>query len=305
MAESFNDLIDRKLLLVTGKGGIGKTLVGAALAQKAAAVGKKVCLIESTAHDQIAPLFGRGPIGHKVTLVSDNIWAVNLNATETFKDFIVKYLGLETLFNKVFSHSLVQSLLAMLPALSEITLLGRIYYACELAKDPQFDLVIFDGFSSGHFYNLLTTPEAVMNSGLVGPVITETRRIRDYMGQTENCGVLVVANPEPLIASESVEFVEKLIALNWVSVAALIVNRYQPSEGVSAELEALVAAGNDLSAAAEYCLGQVNSNEDTKKQLDACADKAGIPLLTIFNQGAVVEPLSADFHCQFFGGRDE
>ena len=59
----------------------------------------------------------------------------------------------------------------MLPGIAELTLLGRLYHLCVEKKD--YDLVVFDGYASGHFMALMKTPEAVLNSGMVGPVIDE------------------------------------------------------------------------------------------------------------------------------------
>ena len=77
LQESLAELLSKKLVLVTGKGGIGKSLVSTALALEARKLGKKVCLVESTAHDQIAPLFGVAPIGHQLRellLCVDSFW---------------------------------------------------------------------------------------------------------------------------------------------------------------------------------------------------------------------------------------
>ena len=157
MQDVFAALLQKKLILVTGKGGIGKTLSSVALALLARSQGKRVCLVESSAHDQLAPLFGHDPVGHQVKEVMPGISVINLNPQDNFRDFVIKHLGFAKLFEKVFTKPLVRSFIQTLPGISELTLLGRLYYFCELDRDDRFDLVIFDGFASGHFLSLLKT----------------------------------------------------------------------------------------------------------------------------------------------------
>lgn len=223
------ELFSKKLVMVTGKGGIGKSLVSSALALEARKLGKKVCLVESTAHDQIAPLFGSKPIGHNLRELSPGIFVINLNAQDNFKDFVIKHLGFAKLFEKVFTKPIVRSFIQMLPGIAELTLLGRLFYFVELDKEDNFDIVIFDGFASGHFDSLMRTPDAVMHSGMTGPVIEETTRVRQFLGDKSKVGVALVTVPEELIISEALDFSEKLEKNSPARVSAVIVNRLWPS----------------------------------------------------------------------------
>lgn len=221
----FTQLFTKKLLLVTGKGGVGKTLLTAALGSEAALCGKKVCLVECAGEDQLGPLLGIGKVGHRVAKVRENLFVTNLDPELNFRDFIVLHLGFSTLFDKIFSKSIVKSFVRMIPGISEITLLGRLYYYGMIEKDYHFDLVILDGFSSGHFLSLLSTPDAILNSGFVGPIIKETRAVKDYIFNDETTGVILINTPEPLVLSETIDFLERFRQISSSPPLALFINR--------------------------------------------------------------------------------
>jgi arsenite-transporting ATPase len=228
LQDLFSELLNKRIVMVTGKGGIGKTLTSFALAQMASAMGKRVCLVESSAHDQLAPLFGSEPIGHNLRELRPGISVINLNPQDNFRDFVIKHLGFATLFQKVFTRPIVRSFIQMMPGIAELTLLGRLYYFAELDVEDRFDLVILDGFASGHFHSLMKTPDAVLHSGMAGPVIDETQRVRSYIADPEKTAVVLVAVAEDLVVSEALDFVDKLQAETPAPLAAVMLNRTFP-----------------------------------------------------------------------------
>ncbi|MCX6128799.1 MAG: hypothetical protein NTX25_07010 [Proteobacteria bacterium] len=228
MRDLFAELLDKKLLMVTGKGGIGKTLTSYALAQLACAQGKKVCLVESSAHDQLAPLFGSEPVGHNLRELQPRLHVINLNAQDNFRDFVIKHLGFAKLFEKVFTRPIVRSFIQMMPGIAELTLLGRLFYFSELDREDRFDLVILDGFASGHFQSLMKTPDAVLQSGMLGPVIEETRRVQAFVTNPLKTAVVLVAVAEELVISEALEFSSRLRLETKAPLTTVLVNRLFP-----------------------------------------------------------------------------
>ncbi len=271
-------LFEHKLILVTGKGGIGKTVVATAMAMAAAQQGKRVCLVECADEDQIAPLLGHKSVGHSLTRHNDNLYFINLDQRLNFRDFVVKHLGFEQLFERVFNQAVIKSFVEMIPGLAEITLLGRLYYSAELARDPQFDLVIFDGFASGHFLSLMRTPDVILSSGLVGPIVRETQKVKDFL-TSAHCATIMVGAPEALVLSEVQDFVPTLLAQSPVALKGLFINRVP---GTSDDLEVLAAkAASDpiacqLAALVKNAQEQLASLTDLKTDLQKQpADKNG------------------------------
>ena len=219
----------RSLILLSGKGGIGKSFLTASIGLIAASQGKRVCLVESASQDQLSTQFGLQPIGHKLTQFHPNLFGINLDSDLNFRDFVVKHLGFTKLFDKIFSKSVMKSFIKLIPGIAEMTLLGRLYYFTELCDDPNFDLVIFDGSASGHFISLMKTPDAVIKSGMIGPVIDETKRVKEYLCSPK-CGTLLVTMGEDLIVSETLETARFFQENQTPHLDGILVNRSPKSE---------------------------------------------------------------------------
>lgn len=301
----FDELLSKKLILVTGKGGIGKSLMAGALAQKAASEGRNVCLVESTAQDQLAPLFGFPPVGHQVSLVKPKLSVINLNPQDNFRDFVVLHLGFAKLFEKVFTKPIVRSFIQMMPGIAELTLLGRLYHLCEEKKD--YDLVILDGFASGHFLSLMKTPDAVMNSGMVGPVIEETQKVRHFIFDESKVATLLVTTPEDLVISEALDFTERYLSELPSPVRHIAVNRclmtkqkLVPSEELTRDLDGV---GYALAYLRRRLVMEASSLERLQSGVcqvyQTCIDR--LPSLSLLpDLGAIDEPLASGFAKNWF-----
>ena len=219
-------LFDCRLVMVTGKGGIGKTFWSAALAWHAAErLGKKVLLVESVATSQISPLFGQAPSVHQRVTLSPNLTTRNFEAERNFEEYIVRYLGQQMLYDKVFNNRLVRSMINMIPGLSELLLLGRLFYYAELSPDERPDLMIFDSYASGHFLSLISTPDAVLGSHIGGPIQSETRRVRDFLADASKVATVYVAVPEDLVITECLDFLPRLSADLPATLSHIVMNR--------------------------------------------------------------------------------
>ncbi len=299
------ELLQKKLLILTGKGGIGKTLVSAALAQYAAEFGKKVLLVERSEEDQLAPLFGHSPVGHKETTVSENLDCINLDSSRCFEEYVVIQLGKKALFEKVFSNSVVRTFLNTIPGLAETMLLGRLYYSAVLQNPLKYDLIVFDAPASGHFYSLLTTPDAVIQSGLGGPLTKEVVKVRDFLAEADKVGVVLVAVPEELVVNESLEFIEKILDDCPTKVLGLIVNKATDISS-DADIDRLVSKyrNSPLAEAAQFVSRRHLLAIENQKILEQglsryAATSQKVPYFLLPDLGVVEEPLAFGFGKQF------
>ncbi|MBM4251747.1 MAG: ArsA family ATPase [Deltaproteobacteria bacterium] len=285
-----SDLFSRKLLLVTGKGGIGKTLLTAALGQLAASQGKRVLLVEYVACDQLAPLFGGQLPGHTERTVAPRIDCVNIDPTENFREYVTKYLKQKRLYDTIFSHRVVKSFINTVPGLAELMLLGRLFYHCELQEARPYDLVILDAFASGHFLSLMTTPDAIRDTSIGGPLNKETERVRNFLQDASKCATVFVTIPEPLVVSETLDFLPLLREKSPSKVAALVVNRMPPDiMGLPMEGPATAYLRRAHTVAQEALATLKSGIADTK-----------LPLWTLPELGFVPTPLPGDFAARFF-----
>jgi anion-transporting ArsA/GET3 family ATPase len=288
-------LFGKKLLLITGKGGIGKTLVTAALGRLAAQNGLRTLLVESSSEDQLAPLFGSPPVGHNETFVAPGLSCINLKPAENFREYVTKYLGQQKLFEKIFSHRVVQSFIKTIPGFNEIIMLGRLFYSSELAPGPRYDLIVFDGFASGHFLSLMTTPDALLNSGVGGPLSYETGRVKAFLGDAAKVGVVYIGVPEELVVSECLDFLPQLRAKAPAKLVGLIMNR-------AASLLADGAPTGAGPATRQYLTARLSAEAKARTILrDGLRERgfADLPRWELPEVGAVPEPLTDAFAAAF------
>ena len=215
------------------------------------------------------------------------------------------HLGFAKLFEKVFTQAIVQSFITMLPGITELTLLGRLFYFAELDEKHNFDHVIFDGYASGHFLSLLKTPDAVLNSGMVGPVIAETKRVRDYLLNPDKTAIVVVAMLEELIISESIELIRNLKAELNLAPLALLLNRCLPSLLQDASDD----PGGDLEPAIhEYFQGKRSRQLEALRKLndglqaDNNRREKDYPVQLLIDCGFLPEPLTQEFANRWLQG---
>lgn len=213
-----------KLVFVTGKGGIGKSLISASLALKYHQSGKRVLLVQQAATDHLGPLIGCSGVGHEESYPKSGLAIANYTAAGNFKDFVVKHLKHGALFESLISNKVVHGFFTAIPGFGELMLLGRLFYAVNLAPERP-DIVIVDSYASGHFMSLMTTPDAILQSGLAGPIATETAKVKGFLSDKKQCGSIVVGVPEELVVSEMLDLIPQLQAKAPVAVKGVVFNR--------------------------------------------------------------------------------
>ncbi len=276
---------NRRFILVTGKGGIGKTLLSSSLALWAARSGLRVLLVEQSAVGQIGPLLGRGGIAHEENW-DGNLGLANFTAGGNFKDFITKHLMKSNLLEVLVANKMVHSFFTAIPGFAELMLLGRIYYAVNLAKDPP-DLVIMDSYASGHFLSLMTTPDAVIKSGLAGPIIQQTQKVKEWLANPSQCSTIYVCTPEELVVSEALDFLPVLALRSPVKLEAVVMNRC---------LNNVVGHNTDLKGAAhifiqERITRQNRAIDTLKRGIESKDDLRNVSVICLPELGAIEEPL--------------
>ncbi len=224
--DTITSLFAHKLIFVTGKGGTGKTLITAYLAQKAALLGKRVLICELGASAQISGLFGiNEDIDYQPKSLSEHIHTARLSHRDCLKEYIVDRLRYPTIYEKVFTKNVVRSFLEAVPGLGEVMILGKLVYE---AKRAYYDLVLFDAPATGHFIQLLATPQNIRESGLIGPLVNEVREIEEYLADQINCAISLVSLPESLVLDETIEFMQYAQSHIKTPISLVILNQMLP-----------------------------------------------------------------------------
>lgn len=218
-------LLDRQLVVVSGKGGTGKTTVSAALAVLAARQGKRVLICEMDAKGSLAAAFDSGPLPFEPVAVDDRLWAMAMNTEDSLREYLrlfvhIPLVGRLGLLAKTFDFVADAA-----PGVKEILSLGKLCYE---VRERHYDLVIVDGVATGHVIAQLGAPDAISDLIKVGPVRDQTRWMQEILEDHTRTGVVLVTTPEEMPVLETVDLIERIANVTKVDVAAVVANRVLP-----------------------------------------------------------------------------
>jgi anion-transporting ArsA/GET3 family ATPase len=219
------DLLDRKLLFVTGKGGVGKTTIAASLALLGAQRGKRTLVGEIDAKGNLADFFETGPTVFKERELSPGLWAMSMNTEESLKEylslqlkipFVAKIGPLARTFDFVANAA---------PGVKEILTIGKFLWE---VREHHYDLVVVDAVASGHIVGQLAAPQAIQELVQVGMVHDQTDWMIELLGDHSRTGAVIVAAPEEMPVNETLDLATRLGTDTVVDLAAVVVNRVLP-----------------------------------------------------------------------------
>jgi anion-transporting ArsA/GET3 family ATPase len=219
------DLLDRRLVFVTGKGGVGKTTVAAALALLASRRGRRTLVCEVDAKGNMADLFESGPTAFAEREVQPGLWAMSMDTEASLRQYLSLQLKLPLVARVGPLARMFDFVATAAPGVREIVTVGKL---CWEVREEHYDLIVVDAAASGHIVSQLASPQAINSLVQVGLVRQQTDWMLDILGDPARTGVAVVATPEEMPVNESIELVDRLRAETNVDLAAVVVNRVLP-----------------------------------------------------------------------------
>ena len=118
-------LLSQRLWIVTGKGGVGRSTLSAALSLAASRRGKRTLVCELNTQERIAPMLGHAPVGPTVTRVEPNLWTVDIRPEDALHEYGLMILKFEPLYRAVFENRIVRHFLRFVPSIQELVMLGK------------------------------------------------------------------------------------------------------------------------------------------------------------------------------------
>jgi anion-transporting ArsA/GET3 family ATPase len=247
-----DDLLSRRLVVLTGKGGVGKSTVGAALAVAARERGKRVLLVEVAAPVEAARLIGGPPSQGRETEALPGLFTVNLDPAAVMDEYVRHVVKLEMLVRRILASPIYRRFFAAAPGLKELMVLGKVMVLEEARKrhsrEPQWDLIVLDAPATGHGLAFLKVPLAASAAVPVGPVGHNARRVLAMLRDPARTALVVVAIPEEMAVVEAVQFHRLATAEIGMEPAALVLNGCHErrfTDGDEAEVLRLTAEGAD------------------------------------------------------------
>lgn len=222
-------LEERRFLFITGKGGAGKTTVAAALATALAERDRRVLIAMTEAKERISSLFGVSPLGPEITEIAPNVSAVKIGPEAALREYGQMILKSRTLHNAVFDNKYVRSFLAAVPGLYQWAMLGKAWYhSTEELSDgrPRFDTVLFDAPATGHGLDMLRVPKVIVDVVPPGLLRRDAERAWKMFRDPAQSGVIIVALPEDMPATEAIELSMSIREELELPIARLVINAY-------------------------------------------------------------------------------
>jgi anion-transporting ArsA/GET3 family ATPase len=219
-------ILDRRLVFVTGKGGVGKTSVAAALALLGAASGKRTLVCEMDAKGSLANAFDAPPLVFRPREVEPNLFAMAMNTEDALREYLrlfvrVPFLGKIGPLARTFDFVADAA-----PGVKEILTIGKF---CWEAKERHYDLIVVDAEATGHIVAQIGAPLAIRELVQVGLVRDQTDWMLEVLHDPAMTGVAVVTTPEEMPVNETLGLLDRLTAETGVTASTLIANRVLPA----------------------------------------------------------------------------
>jgi anion-transporting ArsA/GET3 family ATPase len=280
-----NGLLDKRFVIVVGKGGVGRTTVAAALARAAIRAGKRVLLAQTNAPEGLGQLLGgKTAIGPSVTVIDEQLSAVNISPKAALHEYGVLLLRYEPIYRAVFENKPMRSFLGAFPGLDYWTMLGKAWWHTTETQDgrPRYDLVVLDGPASGHAVAMLRIPDAVMRAMPKGPLARDASLTRALLSDARRTSALMVTLPEELPMRETVILARDLRELR-IPMGPLVVNAMPPAEAadptVAKVLAASTSAPPELAGLLAGTAILAARRRDADRIVEGLASDPGLPMI--------------------------
>lgn len=239
-----------KVLLVVGKGGVGKSTVAAALARLGSAAGLRVALVETDGK----PLLPGVP---------DDVETLALQPGQALTDYLIEH-GLARITRRLVDSGIVDLVASAAPGIDDLLVLGKIKH---MERAGRHDVIVVDGPAAGHAVDMLRAPRQLRSAVAGGPVRQQAEEVLAMLADPVRCRVMLVTSPESTPVSEMIETAFNLEEDLGVSLAPVVVNGIDDAERID---PARIAddVGAELRAAADYRLVRIASHRRSVDELD-------------------------------------
>lgn len=281
---------DRRLIIVLGKGGVGRSTVAAAIAGQLARAGKRTLLYETSANDRFGHYFDQPAVGPAPAQLAPNLWAVNATPASALEEYGLMILRWKSVYEMVFENRVTRAFLRAIPGLDDYALLGKAWFHTgeEKRGRPVWDTVVFDMPASGHSISMLKVPWVIVDTVPEGPLTRDARSVKTLLSDPAQTSAVLVTLAEEMPVNEALELEGHLGQLG-IAPQQLVVNQVYPdhvSAGtpVGKVLDALVAdpaLGSPLAEVIEHASLSRDRRRLNERYLAELRHRTKIPMVEL------------------------
>jgi anion-transporting ArsA/GET3 family ATPase len=230
-------LLDRRLVFLLGKGGVGRSTLAAAFGLLAARQGRRAIVVEVSGRGDVPRLFGRSPTPGVESELAPGVWTLDVDPRQALEEYLHDQLPLRMLADVIGSSTTFGIVAAATPGLREMLTIGKIW---ELAQTPRrargaepYDVVVVDAPATGHGLALLEAPRTFASAAAAGPVARQGRRIAATLRDRSLTALAAVATPERAAVDELIGMRATLGSLDAELVNSVAPARFSPADAAS------------------------------------------------------------------------
>jgi anion-transporting ArsA/GET3 family ATPase len=221
---SLDAILDRRLLIISGKGGVGKTTVSAALGVMAARHELRVLVAEVEGRNALSNVLGGPPLTTEPREFRPGLYGMNISPEDSLREYFEVQFHAKRISKPLVTSQLVYYVTHAAPGLRDILMLGKVWY--QVARKGDFDLCLLDTPAAGHAVSMLRSPEGFLEAVPVGPLAGHARRVLDWLRDPDQVAVHLVSIAEETPVKETLEtawLLEDRVHMNveWVHVNML------------------------------------------------------------------------------------
>jgi anion-transporting ArsA/GET3 family ATPase len=250
-----------RTVFVTGKGGVGKSTVAAALAQAWRDAGARTLLVEIEGQASAAALLSPREVGYQPVPIAERLAAIRITLMDALREYARLRLKVKLVADRLVGNPVIDQFTQAAPGFRELLVLGKLWSLAQETDDrgkPRWDAIVVDSPATGHGLGLLGMAGVIARMFPVGPISTEARAVDAFVKDPEQVGVVLVALAEELPVTETLELREGLhergVAVAATILNGLLVDRFTEEEATRA---ASLAAGRSIDPAVRHALETV------------------------------------------------
>ena len=244
-----------RVLIVAGKGGVGKSVTAATIASAASRSGRSVLLVEVAGRSASAPIFGVEPQGYEqVTAVdeaehgdppSGRIMLRSITPDQALVEWLTTH-GFKGIVTRMASSGILEVVATATPGIKDLLVLGRIK---ALESEGAFDLIVVDAPAAGHALGFLRSPAGVRDAARTGTIHRQAVEVLELISDPARCQVVLVTIPEETPVNELIETSFAIEDEMGVRLGPVVVNSVLPTvDGLDVDLASLDVSDTERNA---------------------------------------------------------